>query len=384
MSKSDLREFVDFVPAQLTEGKEWYVYYYVKHPTTQEFIRKKIKCNRINSVSERRKFARTLVAEINDKLRRGWNPFISADNSKSFYLVSEALNVYENSIIRLVKSNEMRPATLRTYKSYIKFMREWLTETGNEQMYMINFTKKVAKEFLQSQYDRGLSGRTYNNYLIGYRAMFNWFVNYDYCKVNPFSGIVKKHEKGKQRIQFFDIDTRNKIRDHLEKNNYNFMVCCLLAYHALIRPKEITFLKIKNIDFNNGQIHISGEYSKNKKDRHPTIPTVLIDELKRLNLQDIDPNHYLFSYGLIPGNIRLDERRIAKYWDKLRNDLNLPKDYKFYSLRDSGIIHLIQKGVPLNEVMEQADHSSLEITSVYAKSARPQILKSVRDNSAKF
>ena len=117
---------------------------------------------------------------------------------------------------------------------------------------------------------------------------------------------------------------------------------------------------------------------------YSTIPNVMVEALKHIDLDKCDKNMYLFSIGMKPGLNKLNPRRIAKYWDEHRTALGLDMKYKFYSLRDSGIIQKIKDGIPLDEVMCQADHHSLEVTNVYAKIANPAIFTGVRDKATKF
>ena len=61
-----------FYPAYLSTGKEWKIIYYVFNPYTNEMQRFRIKLNHIKTVSERRKIARSMIIEINQKLYQGW------------------------------------------------------------------------------------------------------------------------------------------------------------------------------------------------------------------------------------------------------------------------------------------------------------------------
>ena len=49
-----------------------------------------------------------------------------------------------------------------------------------------------------------------------------------------------------------------------------------------------------------------------------------------------------------------------------------------------GIIQKIRDGIPIDEVMYQADHYSLETTNTYVRIANPEVFKNVRDLSSKF
>ncbi len=61
--------------------------------------------------------------------------------------------------------------------------------------------------------------------------------------------------------------------------------------------------------------------------------------------------------------------RIAETWLKMQADLNLPKEYQFYSLKDTWITEMLESGVPAKYVKELADHHSLEITEKYVHKA---------------
>jgi len=80
----------------------------------------------------------------------------------------------------------------------------------------------------------------------------------------------------------------------------------------------------------------------------------------------------------------VDSRKIAKRWDNLRFDLNIPKEMQFYSLRDSGIIQMLEDGISPEMVQKQADHHSLEVTSEYVKHARPDGIEEIRSSVESF
>jgi integrase len=51
---------------------------------------------------------------------------------------------------------------------------------------------------------------------------------------------------------------------------------------------------------------------------------------------------------------------------------------KFYSLRDSGIIQMLEQGISAEYVRQQADHSSLDMTTIYSKHARPEGIEQIK------
>ena len=77
MSKN--QNLLSFKPAELYVGKEWYIAYYALNPSTNQLHRKKIKLNRIKSITARRKFAKKVIQDVNEQLYNGWNPSLYAD-----------------------------------------------------------------------------------------------------------------------------------------------------------------------------------------------------------------------------------------------------------------------------------------------------------------
>lgn len=49
----------------------------------------------------------------------------------------------------------------------------------------------------------------------------------------------------------------------------------------------------------------------------------------------------------------------------LREACSFPMEVQFYSLKDSGMTNMADSGVPITFVKQQADHSSLAVTSIY-------------------
>jgi len=131
-------------------------------------------------------------------------------------------------------------------------------------------------------------------------------------------------------------------------------------------------------------IKVPANVSKNKSDRIATIPNSLMMELEKWDFNGAEKEEYIFGKNLLPGKEPLDARRFTKKWDKLRDDLCLDSKIKLYSLRDSGIVQMLQDGISPEEVMKQADHSSLDITTIYVKHANPTGSEQIKNKSSNF
>lgn len=377
MSKNQV--LLNFKPAQLYTGKEWFVGYYVLNPATEKLDRKKIKLNRIESVVERRKFATQVIQEINKKLYGGWNPYLEESAPRGFTPIKQVLDIFINT-----KQRELREDSMRSYKSFVFIFKNWLDLTGREKMFSAKLDKMDVLEFMEYLYNvKKLSNKTWNNYKSFFSSLCEWMIDHKYMAVNHFLGIKKKTTGGKNRI-VIDHDTRERVQEYLSEHDYDFLMVCLLVFHSLIRPKEIANLKPKDFDIKNQTIFISGTFSKNHNDRISTIPTAMLPFVEKWNFNGAAQDEYIFSMKTKRENLPIDAKIFTKKWDKLRDLLGLDKEMKLYSLRDSGIIQMLNDGISPEEVMRQADHSSLEMTTVYTKHANPKGSDQIKSRGTGF
>lgn len=376
---SDVSNLITFIPAQLSKGKEWFVYYYVVNPATDKLQRKRIKINRIKSIRERQKFANLLIDELNERLYSGWNPFVEKEAPKGYEKLAYAMETFFKT-----KERELRPDSLRSYRSFIDNLAFWLKQTKRDDMLVIQFSRKDALEYMNYLYmGKQVSNTTWNNYLRFNRLIFAWMIERQYCTLNHFDEIRKKRQEEKKRIVIPE-ETRTLIKDHLEQTDYDYLIVCLLVFHALIRPKEISFLKPSSFALKNQTIFMPAAHAKNKQDRIITIPDALMPYLVQWNFSNAMNDEFIYSEDDRPGRKPISARRFSRKWSNLRVKLKLPMEMKLYSLRDSGIIQMLNDGISPQEVMKQADHSSLEITSIYAKFANPNGSEQIKKKGTGF
>ena len=75
---------VHYRECKLSQGQEWFVYFYVQNPDTGKLKRVRIKVNRIHPVSARRRAAKEMMTVINQRLAMGWNPLLETKAPKAF------------------------------------------------------------------------------------------------------------------------------------------------------------------------------------------------------------------------------------------------------------------------------------------------------------
>lgn len=369
---------LNYYPAYLSEGKIWYVTYYVYNPFTERMQLKRIKINRIKSITERRKYARILIQQINKKLENGWNPIIEKDSVKEYHYIVDAIETYRRSKFPDLESN-----SIRSYKSFLERLIKHIV-SKDEKMYCGSFDKRIASDFML-KIKQTVGVRTYNNYLLFYKQLFEWLKEYAYVTDNPFSTIhilSKKHLKKNRNIL-----TRSQLKElfeYLDKTSPRYMVACMLIYYCCLRPSDLSCLTPKNFDIKRKLIFISGEETKNDKDSYRVIPHAIDKYIDILELEETPANYYIFSdsggkYDFLAGSKKIDSRKFAKYWDtRVRKALSWGLSLKLYSLKDSGITYLMEDGISPAYVQGQADHSTLETTNKYVHTQTPESFEQIR------
>lgn len=350
--------FVKFKPAQYYKGKDCYVGYYAEDPITHTLRRLKIRINHIASARERAKFASHLVHALNEKLYSGWNPFVEEYSKNAAASFSDACEAFMRD------KSDLRPDSLRSYKSYANIIVQWAADNGVGESYCFQFDKQAAKRFmLHIASDGRKSARTYNNYLRHYQTMFSWLVDNDFIKENPFKDIKPKKEDQKMR-KTVPADVRKRILAYFtEKQMYEYIVMMNLCYKCFIRPKEISMLKICHINYESMVLDLPPEITKNHNERIIPIPEDMRPFFE--SIRGSNHSSYIFSTGFKPGKKRMSTHAIDNVWSKMRDDLNLPSCYVFYSLKDTGITEMLEAGAPAKIVKELADHHSFEMTEKY-------------------
>ena len=357
----------DYLPAKLSQGKTWFVYFYVKSPVSGKLQRRRIKVKRYSTRKENLVLARSIIGDINTRLALGWNPLLEGVAPRAGVPLFDALDDYLK-----VKAKEMRPNSMRSYRSFVGVFREWLTGHGFSGGSSVSLvTKEVAILFMNDMDDReDVSAITYNNYVRFFDGLFSWMVKKGYVATNPFGGIDKKRKKAGKKRRLLKPAELQQLISFLRKENPEYLAICLFCYCCFMRPKEIALLRCGDVDLRKQTVSVSGDIAKNGKDSVRTIPDAMVPFIRALDLSDPElflfGSHRLEKFRFTPGSKPTIGQRIADYWRfVVRPGCGFGEDLQFYSLKDTGITGMLESGVSINLVQQQADHSSVAMTAIY-------------------
>lgn len=369
----------DYKECFLTESTtEWYITYYVKNPSTDKLKRVRIKVNHIKPITARRKEARKMMAAINQRLAMGWNPLIEMKAPKTYEKLFDAIDVFLG-----VKGREAELSSSRIYTCLAGKFKTWCLDNGlKSDSYVCAVSKSVAVAFM-NDLERKLAPKSYNNNLAFYKGLWVWFVERGYADGNPFADIPLKSKRRMQKNRrMLTDDELQRAFSFIKSRNPEYLAMCLICYCCFIRPKEIALLRCKDIDLERQLIHIDASIAKNDNSSFRTIPDDMMPVMRTLDLSH--PDWYVFgdhkeTNKFTPSDKLMCSRKIAKWWDTaVRPACGFGIDVKFYSLKDTGITNMLSKGVAINVVQHQADHSSVAMTAIYVGN-KPEANQQLKD-----
>ena len=373
-------EIKGYSDPRLVQGKETFVCFYAFDPVSGRRKRKKYMLDHCRSRQEMKRTARDMMKNLSRKLESGWNPWVENSDSLSYTLFSRVADLYHDYLYKRLNDRSLREDSVVSYISYLKIFREWVEGRG-EVTYMFQLDHLVISKFLDYVYvERNNTFVTRNNYLGWLRSFSTYLLEIGYLSQDPCARFSNIKIKGytKERTVIPD-HVMVQIREYLNTHNRHFLLACYLTHYMCIRPKELSRMRVGDINIGACTITLHEDQTKN----HDAVTITMPQKVARLMI-DLDiftaySSCYLFSDGFRPGEKQHSEKHFRDYWGKhLRKDLGFSSKFVYYSLKDTGITNMLRKGVDAISVRDQARHSSLAVTNTYTpldlKAANPLML----------
>ncbi|MDR1341548.1 MAG: site-specific integrase [Prevotellaceae bacterium] len=379
---AEIKGIIGYTIPHLYTGLHWYVGFYAFDPVEQRMKIKRIKLNHITRVSERRSYANDLIKRLYDKLRAGWNPWIEAENSRAYTTFSDVCNAYRLLLEKFRKDKIFRKDTFDGYASYLRNLIKYNERLKSPITYIYQFNTIYITDFLDHVYiDRNNTPQTRDNYLAWLRIFARYLKAQGYMQTIVTEGIDNYSKRKKEKLRkYLPEDALIRLREHVEKTNKHYLLACYILFYCFIRPKEMSLIRIGDISFKRGIIFIPSENAKNHRDAVVTMNAKIIKLMVDLEIFKHPSDHYLFSREFMPGEQHCSEKRFRDYWIRyVRTALKFPAEYKFYSLKDSGVTMMLRMRLDTLSVRDQARHSSILMTDTYTphdiQEANPVISK---------
>lgn len=360
------REVIGFtLPILHTKGGNWYVDFYAHDPASGKMRRKKYMLNKYKTDRNKRTMASLLIHNLTAKLTSGWNPWVHVDKSRHFTELPIIFCRYRDYVQSMTDKKSMKEKTSIDYLSRLKTLESFIKES-KQVRFAYQLDRSFVIDFLDHLiYDRDVSATTRNNYRSWFVSFGSWLVDRKYVDANPAIDIKNIAQEEKFRDPLSDGSLR-RLREYLYENNKHFLLACLFEYYTFIRPNELIQIKIGDVSIEDQTIFVSSAISKNRKDGLVALNDEILKLMIELKIFDHPSQCYIFGKSLKPGEKRAAYNQLRVEWGKTRTALNFPKEYQFYSLKDTGIRDLANaQGIVVAK--DQARHSDISVTNRYIK-----------------
>ena len=298
-------------------------------------------------------------------------------------LINDDVNQALNKWIDYIRSEKRSSVhTIDAYYRDVDAFITFLLEHIGGPISIKNIANLVTSDFrafiAQKRRD-GSSSRSVARTMSSVRSLFEYLDKIEVVKNNSINSIrmpklpqtIPKPLSEEQAKALVDNPKNKEDKsDWIEARNRSIF---LLLYGCGLRISEALELNIKDAPVEAWQDTIRVKGKGNKFREIPILPEVRDGIIRYL---DLYPKKYKFDDALYIGvkGERLSPRIVQIIMQRMRSDLNLPKNATPHSLRHSYATHLLQAGVDLRSIQELLGHSSLSTTQMYTKVNQTELL----------
>jgi len=239
---------------------------------------------------------------------------------------------------------------------------------GLEKLPPVKVSKQVLRTYLGYLRKQNYLATTINRKIACLKSFFGYLYRQNHIPANPAGGLfsLRTEKKIPQTVNYNNIKQAFTLPDENSVIGIRDQAILELFYGTGIRLSELSNLELKNIDFVNGLIKVSG---KGNKQRLVPLGQFASQSLKKYMevreqllqktiLKDVQAI-FLNRYGK-PLSRRGIQRRVEKYLRLVSTDGTSP-----HVLRHSFATHLLDGGADLMAVKELLGHSDLSTTQIY-------------------
>ncbi len=365
-------------------SKQWFIYFSVRNPASGKMHRERKYANLSSfmDVESRTKAAENLCLEYAEKLKTGWSPLV--DDSKVIYndqleydkitriygkkrSENKTIRYYGSKYLEHIMGNIDKEGTLPTYQSKIRIFCMWADSQGlgGNDVTTIN-NRNMVDFFNWLINDQERSKKTISTYRQVLQAFFEWLVKEKVFISNPVHDLPNTTRINDQAP--FPIQREDMLKfKEATQTDLQLWLAIQFQYYCALRPgHELRELKIKNINFSSGLVTVTRGPAKMRITRTVVIPDHFLEDIKNIfKLQEYNREFYVFSNNGKPGPKLLGKNNLRFRFNKIRDMLGMPHEYKFYSCKYTGGVDASLAGIPDKHIQMQFGHSSIATTERY-------------------
>ena len=270
--------------------------------------------------------------------------------------VTDLINYYYQSN----DFNMLRDTTKVDYRYFLTVLHQSM---GTRKY--LNVTSKVAKQSYEEWVKRGIPFA--NHAATCASRIYNYAIQMEYATQNPWANIKRK--AAPQRKMVWSHGEVIKFLD-TAYSDFEYRSLALIvhmAYEWCQRLGDMRMLTWDNIDFTYGKLEL--EQSKRRAEVSLPISDSLLHMLKE------QKNDFGFQLYVAPHPTRPVQgmfmpytmERLSKVGRRVMRLAKLPEELRLMDLRRTGVTQMIDKGVPLPQVMSVTGHNHVASVKPYMK-----------------
>ena len=308
--------------------RQWFIWYRIPGNPRKKFYGK---INSYSTVEERLKAAEELKWVVLSKI------------DKDINLKKRIIDHTENRFYRKKK-------TRQGYRSKVRIFIEW--HKGKK------ITKKSCHDFFDHLM-KNVAGTTYNDY----KVMLNRILTE--VGYPMFLSDIQKVKAITTPYRYFQKHQIKLLSGYLSEKHPQLWLFVQFIYYCFIRPGELRWLKVGDIVFDEHQIVVRGEISKNHKTEYVSIPNAFYPKVKQLI--HLSPNEYIFpnpNDSSKPVSINYFSKKHQLVLKSFAFDTSC---YKLYSWKHTGAVNAAKAKVGMKALQIQLRHHSLDQVNDYLR-----------------
>lgn len=266
------------------------------------------------------------------------------------------------------KSNNVNTNTYITKKMYVDNIQK--SAIGNIQIQQI--TKNDIQDYLDTL--TKYSNSYIHKIWVLLKKVFEIAVKDEVIIKNPMNSVDKpKSEQEPQEVLALTLDEQIRFEKYFKESNEPYKNIFLLSLKTGMRCGEVLALKLEDIDYENGIIHVRrtvtrndlaqpvlGVITKNKKTRDIPMSDEVRTVLKEATSQMvINANHLLFT---LPDGSIIRPSTINTVFKRICKKLGFNSKYSMHCLRHSFATRCIEAGMSMPVVQKLLGHKDIETT----------------------
>lgn len=341
-------------------SKRWVIEYWPWCEVLLKPVRKQhfISSKQYKTAKERREYAAAYISNINEKLRHG---YFLPDASKQISL--------EQAIADYLAYKKPRVKSYKDYKSLFDVMLKQYFAKKKPGITVDKITRSDIYDFLDDlQRQRGWQNITRNLRKAKLHNFFEYLLDREIVHTNPVTRVKTEREKKNIRFYPFMPEELGMVRAYLQAHAPMLKLFTDFVYYCFIRPKEVRFLKLGDIDLVKNRIRVSRKISKNAYTEFVSMPKHFKELLEASGVMRYPKTYYVFGNKDCPGLKAFGSNTITSRMRKVLDKLGFDNNYSLYSFKHTGCCNLYELTKDIKLVSTQCRHHSIEYTDTYLRS----------------